>query len=91
MERIKQRVYVDVNRAFSHRVADCTPMPADATLLLVLILVGAVIAVLWLLLPFAVFGIKPLVERAIREQTETRRLLGDILAELKRANDASKR
>lgn len=66
-------------------------MPADATLLLVLILVGAVIAVLWLLLPFAVFGIKPLVERAIREQTETRRLLGDILAELKRANDASKR
>jgi predicted PurR-regulated permease PerM len=42
---------------------------------LILILFGVVIAVLWIMLPFAVFGIKDLAKALISEQKKTNELL----------------
>ena len=39
---------------------------------IIIVLVGLVIAALWIALPFAVFGIKPLIRQLIEEQRETR-------------------
>lgn len=41
----------------------------------ILVLIGMVIAVLWVLLPFAVFGIKDLAKELIAEQRKTNTLL----------------
>lgn len=43
-----------------------------------LVLLGLVIAVLWICLPFAVFGMKPLMHRILEEQQHTNRLLLEI-------------
>jgi hypothetical protein len=37
---------------------------------LILVLFGIIVAVLWLLMPFAVFGIKGLAKQAIHEQIQ---------------------
>lgn len=42
---------------------------------LVLAIVGLFIAVLWILLPFAVFGLKDLVRETLHEQRRTNELL----------------
>lgn len=46
-----------------------------ANVVLVLVVVGVVIAVLWILLPFAVFGVKDLLRQVHREQKRTNELL----------------
>jgi hypothetical protein len=48
------------------------------TIYLVLVLVALVVAVLWVLLPFAVFGMKALLRQAIHEQRRTVDLLHEI-------------
>jgi hypothetical protein len=48
------------------------------TIYLVLFLVALAIAVLWILLPFAVFGMKALLRQAIHEQRRTVDLLHEI-------------
>jgi ABC-type spermidine/putrescine transport system permease subunit I len=53
------------------------PTPAEITLLL---FVGAVIlVVVWIALPFAVFGIKPLLQVLIDEQRRTNDLLEQVI------------
>jgi hypothetical protein len=42
---------------------------------LILVLIGVVIAILWVLLPFAVFGIKDMARTLIEEQRTTNKLL----------------
>ena len=44
----------------------------------VLALLGLMVAVLWVLLPFAVFGIKPLMQQVLREQRRTNDLLHEM-------------
>lgn len=56
---------------------------AEGTVLLILILVAFIVAVLWILMPFAVFGIKGLLRQAIQEQMMTRQLLEQLLSERK--------
>lgn len=41
----------------------------------VLVLLGLLVAVLWVLLPFAVFGLKPLVREVLAELREVRAAL----------------
>lgn len=48
---------------------------------LVLVLVGFVLAVLWICLPFAVFGIKDLARVLIEEQRKTNDLLQKLLSQ----------
>lgn len=43
------------------------------------LLAGAVLVVLWIALPFSVFGMKDLVRRSIEEQKKTNRLLEALL------------
>lgn len=49
--------------------------------MLILALLGLVIAVLWILMPFAIFGTKDLLRELIREQKKTNEIL---IAEAKR-------
>lgn len=42
-----------------------------ATLMLVLLVMGVVLVVVWVLLPFAIFGTKPRLDELIRRQSET--------------------
>lgn len=49
--------------------------PTLGTLLVIGWIVAFVIAVLWLLLPFAVFGLKDLVRELIKEQKRTNVML----------------
>jgi len=51
---------------------------------------GAVVLVLWIMLPFAVFGTKGLVREALAEQRETNRLLRAILEQSSLAGDKEK-
>jgi len=48
---------------------------ATGTLLLVLAIVGLIVLVLWVLLPFALFGVKPLLRQLVHEQRRTNELL----------------
>jgi hypothetical protein len=57
------------------------PSTEAGAIYLALLLVATVIAILWVLLPFAVFGLKDLVRQAIREQ----RRAADLLHEIKDA------
>jgi len=57
-------------RRFGHRRNAMLGTFAGAWIIIVL--VGLVIAALWIALPFAVFGIKPLIRQLIEEQRETR-------------------
>lgn len=49
-----------------------------AALGLVWMLFALVLAILWILVPFAIFGIKPLLRELIREQKATQALLTTI-------------
>lgn len=42
---------------------------------LVLIILGIVLAIAWILLPFAMFGMKPILRDILAEMKETNRLL----------------
>ena len=60
-------------------------------ILTILILLGLVVAILWIILPFAVFGLKGLLKQAIEEQRKTNRQLGQIGQILEQAlKDADK-
>jgi hypothetical protein len=54
------------------------------TLGLLLIGLAILVVVLWVMLPFAVFGMKPLLREAVREQAETRRALERLLDAVQR-------
>jgi predicted PurR-regulated permease PerM len=56
-----------------------------AGLSVLVVLGGLVVLVLWIALPFAVFGIKPLMRRILTEQQVTNQLLQDIRDKLPRA------
>lgn len=49
----------------------------------VLVLLALLVLVLWVLLPFAVFGIKPLLRQVLEQQREHTRLLGEIAAQVR--------
>ncbi|MGJ7499883.1 hypothetical protein ACSFBF_05945 [Variovorax sp. ZT5P49] len=46
-----------------------------ATIILVLMLFGILVAILWVLMPFAIFGTKDLLRTLIQEQKRTNDLL----------------
>ena len=49
---------------------------------------GFIIAVLWVLMPFAIFGTKPLMRELIAEQRRTNRLLEEAAQRAKLNNEA---
>jgi hypothetical protein len=49
-----------------------------SSLVLILVLFGLLLAVVWIILPFAIFGTKPLLTELIRQQRMTNDLLVDI-------------
>ncbi|HEY4707197.1 MAG TPA: hypothetical protein VII64_07035 [Thermodesulfobacteriota bacterium] len=55
---------------------------AIAFFLFILISIG-VILVLWIAMPFSVFGVKGLLKRSIEEQERTNRLLGELIETLR--------
>jgi len=55
---------------------------AIAFLLFILISIG-IILVLWIAMPFSVFGVKGLLRKSIEEQEKTNRLLSDLVETLK--------
>ena len=50
-------------------------MNIDHSIYLILILFGLLVAVLGLLLPFSVFGVKPLLRELVKQQQRTNALL----------------
>lgn len=58
-------------------------MEALAVLTVLLMLLGVLVAILWILLPFAVFGMKPLLRTAIEQQRRTNELLARLDASQK--------
>lgn len=48
------------------------------------IVFGVVLAVLWLVLPFAMFGTKPLLRQIVANQHETHKLLRQLLHDLQK-------
>lgn len=48
---------------------------------LVIVLAGLLIGILWILMPFAVFGIKDLARELIKEQRKTNQLLESLVAQ----------
>lgn len=50
-----------------------------ATMMALLILLAVVVAILWIFMPFAVFGIKDLAKQLIQQQRETNQLLQKIV------------
>jgi fumarate reductase subunit D len=59
-------------------------MVAGGTVMTVAMILGFLVLVLWLLLPFAVFGTKPRLERIEFELQHTNRLLERLVARLER-------
>ena len=57
-------------------------LPGDAAawalLILAGIVFGVILAILWTVLPFAIFGTKPLLRQLIAETRETNRLLAQV-------------
>lgn len=47
----------------------------SSTLMLLMVLLGTVLAIAWILLPFAMFGMKPLLRQLVTEQQRTNELL----------------
>lgn len=47
----------------------------SSTMMLLVVLVGTVLAIAWILLPFAMFGMKPLLRQLLAEQQRTNELL----------------
>ncbi|MBI3707296.1 MAG: hypothetical protein HY246_06415 [Proteobacteria bacterium] len=60
-------------------------MMFGGTLMLVLSLLAIAIAVLWILMPFAIFGTKPLLQQVIDQQRRTNELLTQLQASRDRA------
>lgn len=56
-------------------------MAALGGLYTIAILAGLLIAVLWILMPFAVFGIKDLARTLIAEKRKTNKLLEQLIAQ----------
>jgi predicted PurR-regulated permease PerM len=56
-------------------------MGAMGGLMTILVILGFIVAVLWVFMPFAVFGIKDLVRDAIAEQKKTNALLERLIAQ----------
>jgi len=56
--------------------------------MLLILGLGAVLAILWIFVPFAVFGIKPLLNDLIREVRTNNQLSAEILAEQRAAAQA---
>jgi Tfp pilus assembly protein PilX len=54
-----------------------------AGLTVLLVLLGVLVAILWILLPFAVFGMKPLLRTVVEQQRRTNELLARIDASQK--------
>lgn len=54
-------------------------MAEGASLMLLLIAAAVILFIVWVLLPFAVFGIKPLLESILLEQRKTNAVLMKIL------------
>lgn len=52
---------------------------ADTGIGLIVVIFLVVLALLWFLLPFAIFGTKDLIEQQIKEIKETNRLLKQLL------------
>lgn len=50
-----------------------------ASVMGLLVILGLVVAVLWIFMPFAVFGIKDLAKQLIQQQRETNQLLQKIV------------
>jgi predicted PurR-regulated permease PerM len=50
-----------------------------ATMMTLLILLAVAVAVLWIFMPFAVFGIKDLARKLIQQQRETNQLLQKLI------------
>ena len=48
---------------------------AGAGLVITAVLIGIVIMIMWIVLPFAIFGIKPLMHKLIAEVQKTNELL----------------
>jgi hypothetical protein len=57
-------------------------MATFGVLYLLSIVFGVILAICWLVLPFALIGTKPLLRELIREMKETNRLLGERLPNL---------
>ena len=55
------------------------PFGAGDTMMLVVLAFALVIAVLWIFLPFAVFGIKDRLDRMLREQEDAAKDLQDLV------------
>ncbi len=49
------------------------------TMMGLLLILGLVVAVLWILMPFAVFGLKDLTKQLLQQQRETNQLLQKIV------------
>jgi hypothetical protein len=49
-----------------------------STMMLIGFVFGTLVLILWVLLPFAMFGIKPLLKRLIEEQKKTNTLLAQL-------------
>jgi heme exporter protein D len=60
-------------------------MMFGGTLMLVLSLLAIAVAVLWILVPFAIFGTKPLLQQVIDQQRRTNELLTQLQASRDRA------
>lgn len=56
-------------------------MEVLGSIYIVLTLVALLIAVLWILMPFAVFGIKDLARELIAEKRKTNKLLEQLIAQ----------
>lgn len=57
--------------------------PVGGTLWVIAILVGLVILVLWIILPFAVFSARGLLQRILEEQRKTNQLLTTMIERMK--------
>ena len=66
-------------------------MAATGSLYLVAVLFGIVLGVLWMILPFAIFGTKPLLRELISEMRETNALLSNMTDREKALVAAKKR
>jgi len=58
-------------------------MATFGVLYLLLTVFGVILAICWLVLPFALIGTKPLLRELIGEMKETNRLLGERLPNLR--------
>lgn len=61
---------------------------AIAAVVIFFITAGGVIAILWIAMPFSIFGAKELLKRVLEEQEKTNRLLTALLEEARQRESA---